>query len=133
MRSRSIFRRHSQKLNSCHPCLDLIFNSIKNEYQSLSEKAHKILIQFSLAYLRIKTFLSMISFDTRYRSRLAINAALSLTLTSLEPNLHILMSNKQEQISHTKCVMHNKYVYCPFFSKFILVVRQINNYTFSDL
>ena len=34
---------------------------------------------------------------TRYRSRLEIDAALRLVVTSLKTNLHMLMSNKQKQ------------------------------------
>ena len=74
--------------------------SVKNEYPLLSEKATKILIQFSTTYLCEKTFSSVIVIKTRYRSRLEIDAALRLAVTSLESNLHILMSNKQEQPSH---------------------------------
>ena len=68
--------------------------SVKNEYPSLSKKAMKIFIQFSTTYLWEKTFSSVTVIKTRYRSRLEIDAALRLAATSLEPNLHILMSNK---------------------------------------
>ena len=74
--------------------------SVKNEYPSLSEKAMKILIQFSTTYLCEKTFSFVTVIKTRYRSRLEIDAALRLAVTSLKSNLHILMSNKQEQPSH---------------------------------
>ena len=74
--------------------------SVKNEYASLSEKAMKILIQFSTTYLCKKIFLSVTVIKTGYRSRLEIDAALRLAVTSLEPNLHILKSNKQKEPSH---------------------------------
>ena len=74
--------------------------SVKNEYPSLSEKAMKILIQFSTAFLCERTFSSVTVIKTWYRSRLEIDAALRLAVTSLEWNLHILMSNKLEQPSH---------------------------------
>ena len=74
--------------------------SVKNEYPSQSEKAMKILIQFSTTYLCEKIFSSVTVIKTRYRSRLEIDAALRLAVTSLEWNLYILMSNKQEQPSH---------------------------------
>ena len=61
--------------------------SVKNEYLSLSEKAMKILIQFSTTYLWEKTFSFVTIIKTRYRSRLEIDAALRLAATSLEPNL----------------------------------------------
>ena len=74
--------------------------SVKNEYSSLSEKAMKIWIQFSTTYFCEKTFSSVTVIETRYRSRLEIDAALRLAVTSLESNLQILMSNKQEQPLH---------------------------------
>lgn len=74
--------------------------SIKSEYPELSEKAMKILIQFSTTYLCEKTFSSVTSIKTRYRSRLEIKSALYLAVTSLEPNIREIISNKQEQISH---------------------------------
>ena len=74
--------------------------SVKNEYPSLSEKAMKILIQFSTTYLCEKTFSSVTVIKTRYRSRLEIDAALRLAVMSLESNLHIIMPNKQEQLLH---------------------------------
>ena len=45
--------------------------------------------------------LSVTVIKTRYHSRLEIDAALRLAVTSLEPNLHILMSNKRNN-HHTK-------------------------------
>ena len=42
--------------------------SVKNEYPSLSEKAMKILIQFSTTYLCEKTFSSVTVIKTRHRS-----------------------------------------------------------------
>ena len=71
--------------------------SVKNEYPSLRDKATKILIQFSTTYLCKKTFSSFTVIKPRYRSHLEIDAALRLPVTSLKPNLHILMSNKLEQ------------------------------------
>ena len=74
--------------------------SVKNEYPLLNEKAIKILIQFSTTYLCEKAFSSVTVIKNRYRSRLEIEAALRLAVTSLEPNLNILMSNKQQHPSH---------------------------------
>ncbi|XP_026546538.1 SCAN domain-containing protein 3-like isoform X1 [Notechis scutatus] len=74
--------------------------SVKSEYPLLSEKAMKILIQFSTTYLCEKTFSSVTAIKTRYRSRLEIKTTLRLAVTSLEPKIHKLISNKQKQISH---------------------------------
>ena len=60
----------------------------------------KILIQFSTTYLCEKAFSSVTVIKNRYRSRLEIEAALRLAVTSLEPNLNILMSNRQQHPSH---------------------------------
>lgn len=73
---------------------------VKNEYPLLSEKAMKILIQFSTTYLCEKTFSSVTVIKTRYRSQLEISKALRLAVTTLEPKLHEILQNKQEQISH---------------------------------
>lgn len=74
--------------------------SVKSEYPLLSEKAMKILIQFSTTYLCEKTFSSVTAIKTRYRSTLKLNRALRLAVTSLEPKIHKIIQNKQEQISH---------------------------------
>ncbi|XP_022183319.1 zinc finger MYM-type protein 6-like [Myzus persicae] len=69
---------------------------VKNEYPLLSEKAMKILIQFSTTYLCEKTFSSVTVIKTRYRSQLEISKALRLAVTTLEPKLHEILQNKQE-------------------------------------
>ena len=74
--------------------------SVKNEYPLLNEKAMKILIQFSTTYLCEKAFSSVTVIKNRYRSRLKIEAALHLAVTSLQPNLNILMSNRQKRTSY---------------------------------
>ena len=74
--------------------------SVKSEHPLLSEKAMKILIQFSTTYLCEKTFSSVTAIKTRYRSTLEINRALRLAVTPLEPKMRKLVRNKQEQISH---------------------------------
>ena len=56
--------------------------SVKNEYPLLNEKAMKILIQFSTTYLCEKAFSSVTVIKNRYRSRLEIEAALRLAVTS---------------------------------------------------
>lgn len=42
---------------------------------------------------------SATAFKTRHRFRLEINAAFRTAVTSLEPNIHKYLSNKQEQLS----------------------------------
>lgn len=74
--------------------------SIKSEYPLLSEQAMKILIQFSTTYLCEKAFSSVTVIKTRYRSRVEINAVLRLAVTTLDPNIHNLISSKQEHPSH---------------------------------
>ncbi|KAK1332829.1 hypothetical protein QTO34_006360 [Cnephaeus nilssonii] len=73
--------------------------SIKSEYPLLSEKAMKILIQFSTTYLCEKTFSSVTAIKTQNRSQLEINTALRLAVMSLESKIHKLISSKQGQIS----------------------------------
>jgi len=73
---------------------------VKNEYPLLSEKAVKILIQFSTTYLCEKTFSSVTTIKTRYRSRLDVSRALRLAVTTLEPKMQKLIQNKQKQVSH---------------------------------
>ena len=69
------------KLNFSHLYQDLISGSVKNEYPSLSEKAIKILIQFSTTYLCEKTFSSVTVIKTRYCFCLEIDTALHLAVT----------------------------------------------------
>ena len=89
---------------SCHDSLKANFQSslsrhhfwlsLNNEYPSVNQKALKIFIKFSTTYLCKNTFSSVTAFKTQYRSPLEINAALRHAVTSLEPKLHIPMSNK---------------------------------------
>jgi len=60
----------------------------------------KILIQFSTSYLSEKTFSSVTAIKTRYWFRLETSKSLRLAVTTLEPKLHEILQNKQEQISH---------------------------------
>ncbi|KAF0716454.1 zinc finger MYM-type protein 6-like [Aphis craccivora] len=86
------------ELSKCHFWL-----YVKNEYPLLSEKAMKILIQFSTTYLCEKTFSSVTAIKTRYRSQLEINKALRLAVTTLEPKLQeILQKNRNKY--HIKCI-----------------------------
>jgi hypothetical protein len=66
----------------------------------LSEKAIKILIPLATTYLCEKTFSSVTAIKNKYRFRLEIQTALRVAVTSLEPKIHKLISNKQQQISH---------------------------------
>ena len=74
---------------------------VKNEYPLLSEKAMKILIQFSTTYLCEKTFSSVTAIKTRYRSTLEINRALRLAVTSLESKCTNLFNTSKNK-SHIK-------------------------------
>jgi hypothetical protein len=66
----------------------------------MSENAIKILIPFATTYLCEKTFSSVTAIKNKYRCRLEIQTALRVAVTSLEPRIHKLISNKQQQISH---------------------------------
>jgi hypothetical protein len=66
----------------------------------LSEKAIKILIPFATIYLCEKTFSSVMAIKNKYRCQLEIQTALHVAVTALEPRIHKLISNKQQQISH---------------------------------
>ena len=96
---------HPQTAHSNLNSSQLLFKSqfwlsVKSEYPLLSEKAMEILIKFSTTYLCEKIFSSVTAIKTRYRSTFEINRALRLAVTSLEPKMHKLIQNKQEQISH---------------------------------
>lgn len=74
--------------------------SVKSEYPMLSEKAMKILIPFATTYMCEKIFSTVTAIKTKYRCRLEIQTALRVAVTSLEPRIHKLIENKQQQISH---------------------------------
>jgi hypothetical protein len=74
--------------------------SVKSEYPVLSEKAIKILIPFATTYLCEKIFSSVTAIKNKNHCRLETQTALRVARTSLEPRIHKLISNKQQQISH---------------------------------
>ncbi|GFW96551.1 hypothetical protein TNCV_2846081 [Trichonephila clavipes] len=52
----------------------------------------KILIQFSITYLCEKAFSSITAIKTQYRSHLEIKVVLCLAVTTVDPNIHNLIS-----------------------------------------
>ena len=74
--------------------------SLTTEYPELSNKAIKLLLFFSATYLCEKSFSSLSLIKTKQQNRGKINALLRLSETSLQPRLTLLISKRQQQISH---------------------------------
>ena len=74
--------------------------SLTTECPELSDKAIKLLLIFSTSYLCEKSFSSLSLIKTKQRNSAEINALLRLLETSLQPHLSLLISKRQQQISH---------------------------------
>ena len=74
--------------------------SLQKEYPSLSYKANKLLVVFSITYLCEKTFSAMSIIKTKQRNRMDVNAKLRLSETTLQPRISKLLTNMQQQSSH---------------------------------
>ncbi|XP_044300501.1 transcription intermediary factor 1-beta isoform X6 [Varanus komodoensis] len=74
--------------------------SLEKEYPSLSYRAIKLLILFSTTYLCEKSFSALLLIKTKQRNRMAVNAVLRLSETTLQPRLSSILEKKQQQISH---------------------------------
>ena len=74
--------------------------SLTTEYPELSDKAIKLRVIFSATYLCEKRFSSLSLIKTKQQNRGEINALLRLSETSLQPRLTLLISKRQQQISH---------------------------------
>lgn len=72
----------------------------RTEYGMLSVKAVKFLIPFTTTYLCESGFSAMLHIKNKYRTKLNFEPDLRLKLSSIEPNLELLVSNIQAQRSH---------------------------------
>lgn len=94
---------------SCDPTQKIIFQNTdlysfwikqKCEYNSLYNEAMKLLLPFTSTYLCEAGFSSMVGIKTKYRNKLNLEPNMRLKLSKIEPNIDILLSQVQCQISH---------------------------------
>lgn len=71
-----------------------------SEYPVLSDKAVRFLLPFVTTYLCEKGFSSLVVIKTKYRSRVDAEPNLRLKLTSIEPDIAGLCSQKHAHPSH---------------------------------
>ena len=83
-----------------HTSLMSFWLSCAQEYPLLSDKAVAVLLPFATTYLCEKAFSAVTSMKTKYRARLNIEHDIRVCLSSLEPRLNLLCSEKQAQGSH---------------------------------
>ena len=74
--------------------------SLTTEYPELNNKAIKLLLIFSATYLCEKSFSSLFLIKTKQQNRGEINVLFRLSETLLQPRLTLLISKRQQQISH---------------------------------
>ena len=74
--------------------------SVADEYPLLSQKAIKMLLPFATTYLCETAFSALTNMKTKYRSRLAIESDLRVSLTKIVPKIEKLCSEKQPHPSH---------------------------------
>ena len=74
--------------------------STKIEYPSLFKQALQCLTPFVTTYLCDSGFSELLYLKNKYRSRLDIQSDLRVTISSIRPDIDVLVQNKQQQISH---------------------------------
>ncbi|XP_022162791.1 protein FAM200A-like [Myzus persicae] len=76
------------------------WNSIKDEYPAVSNKALRILIPFATSYLFEAGFLAVAVLKSKYRSKLNVEKEMRVAVTTLIPNFKKLINEKQAHCSH---------------------------------
>ncbi|XP_025420945.1 protein FAM200A-like [Sipha flava] len=74
--------------------------SIKSEYPELSKQAISILLPFATNYLCETTFSTLTIIKNKYRFRLNVEADLKVVVSNIKPNIELIMSTMQAQVSH---------------------------------
>lgn len=81
--------------------LDVFWISIKTEYPCISDKAIFTLFPFSTTYLCEQSFSTLVLIKNDKRSCLKdLNQEIRVALSKIEPNIKLLCSTKQAQVSH---------------------------------
>lgn len=73
--------------------------TFKNEYPAVSKKALLFLIPFTTTYLCETEFSAMFQVKNKYRNRSNVDPNLRLKLTTIEPNISLIVT-KQTHQSH---------------------------------
>jgi len=76
------------------------WNSIKDEYPEVSNKALRILIPFATSYLCEAGFSAVAVLKSKYRSKLNVEKEMRVAVTTLIPNFEKLINEKQAHCSH---------------------------------
>lgn len=76
------------------------WNSIKDEYPEISNKALRVLLPFATSYLCEAGFSAVAVLKSKYRSRLNIEKEMRVAVTTLLPNFEELLNGKQAHCSH---------------------------------
>jgi len=75
--------------------------SIQIEFKNISEKAIRILLQFSTSYLCEHGFSTLTNIKTKKRERLTnIEEEMRVALSHIRPNIENICNSHQAQISH---------------------------------
>jgi len=74
--------------------------STKKEYPSLFKQALQCLTPFVTTYLCESGFSELLYLKNKYRNRLDIQNDLRVKISSIQPDIDVLVQNKQQQISH---------------------------------
>ena len=75
------------------------WNSIKDEYPEVSNKALRILIPFATSYLCEAGFSAIAVLKSKYRSKLNVEKEMRVAVTTF-PNFEKLINEKQAHCSH---------------------------------
>lgn len=75
------------------------WNSIKDEYSEVSNKALRILILFATSYLCEAGFSAVAVLKSKYRSKLNVEKEMRVAVTTLIPNFEKLINEKQAHCS----------------------------------
>jgi hypothetical protein len=82
--------------NAC----DTFWICIKSEYLELSKQAISILLPFASTYLCETAFSTLEIIINKYRFRLNDETNLRVVMSNIKPNIELIMSTMQAQVSH---------------------------------
>jgi len=81
--------------------LDDFWIAVKEEYPRISDKAITVLLPFCTTYLCELSFSSLVLIKNEKRSCLkGLDQELRVAVSNIEPNIKLLCSLKQAQVSH---------------------------------
>ena len=81
--------------------LDVFWIAVKEEFLQISDKAIAVLLPFSTTYLCEQSFSTLVLIkNDKWSCLMGLDQELRVALSNIEPNIKLLCSLKQAQVSH---------------------------------